>query len=151
MVWQQIQQAQITIFSFLWRVYELVKWIVFNPKGILTCWVFLIFLVFVKQSLLVFIMKSYCCWQEGPPGLQQNWRNIEVITLCCFNTMLWRGWSVLFIMFTNLFSIPPFTINSRAVPSTEPAFFISLLSLFELLALMLLPQQMPQSRLPFPQ
>ena len=56
--------------------------------------------------------------------------------------MLCRGWSV-FFMFIILYSILPCTIRprgSRAVPSTEPTFFISLLIFFK--SLMLLPQQM---------
>ncbi|MEQ2312245.1 hypothetical protein AMECASPLE_028874 [Ameca splendens] len=40
---------------------------------------------------------------------------------------------------------------SRGVPRTEPAFFISLLSFFKSLALMLLPQQMMEKRSHFPQ
>ncbi|MEQ2269102.1 hypothetical protein XENORESO_021957 [Xenotaenia resolanae] len=41
--------------------------------------------------------------------------------------------------------------GSRGVPRTEPAFFISLLSFFKSLALMMLPQQMMEKRSHFPQ
>ena len=41
---------------------------------------------------------------------------------CCFNTMTWRVWSVLFFMFNNLCSILLFTISSRAVPSLRYQF-----------------------------
>ena len=67
---------------------------------------------------------------------------------CCFNKVLWWGWSEFFFMSTNLSSILPLTFSSkgsRAVTSTELALLIGLSSFFKSLDLML------QSRLHSPQ
>ena len=59
--------------------------------------------------------KSYCC-------------SLALIALRCFETMIWNLWTVFYFIFINLCSGLPFTIRSRgskAVPSTEPTFFVS--------------------------
>ena len=77
--------------------------------------------------------------------LQQSCRSLQLKTLFCPTTKLCSGCDVLSMMlnsFFNIFSSTTNSIGSRANPSTEPAFFISLFSLLLSLPLMQLPQQM---------
>ena len=80
--------------------------------------------------------------------LQQRWRSLTLITVGL--TQCYEKDGQYSFLLTNLCSILLLTTSSRgprAVPSTEPAFFISLFRFFESLAVMLLPQQMLKSRL----
>ena len=82
--------------------------------------------------------------------LQLSQRSRQLKTLCCLTRRLRKGCIVLSIMLSSLCNILLSTTDSRgsrAVPSTEPAFFISLFNLLESLALMLLPQQMAANKL----
>ena len=83
--------------------------------------------------------------------LQQSQRSLQLKTLlsvetlwCCLCCLSCRICEVLSMMLSSLCNIlisATTSMGSRAVPSTEPAFFISVISLV-LVALMLLPQLM---------
>ena len=94
------------------------------------------------------IVMGICesCFNHSDLWTDSGVRRIWLKKLCCWITVLCRECLGLSVIFFILWSILLCTLNSKTVLKTEPALFISSLSVLKSLGLMLLPQQMTANK-----